>query len=285
MSARDGAVTSATGFLRRATREARARVQRSRARTPEQALRARASRLPAPPPLGPALTGPALAVVAEIKRVSPSRGPLAPVGDAAALARAYVTGGAAAVSVLTEPRHFDGSLRDLERVARAVEVPVIRKDFIVDRYQVWEARAAGAAAVLLIVGALDQRVLAGLLRCTAGAGLSALVEVHDAGEAVRATQAAKGAPRADMVVGVNARDLATLAVDPGRFEAIRSQLPPGCPTVAESGVRAPADAARYARLGADAVLVGEHVVTATDPATAVAGLVAAGRPPHDRSTP
>lgn len=273
------------GFLRRATREARARVQRSRARMPEQALRARASRLPAPPPLGAALAGPGVAVVAEIKRASPSRGPLASVGDPAALARAYAAGGAAAVSVLTEPRHFDGSLRDLERVARAVGVPVIRKDFVVDRYQVWEARAAGAAAVLLIVGALDQPVLTGLLRCAARAGLSALVEVHDAGEAARAAEAGTLAPRADMVVGVNARDLATLAVDPGRFEAVRSRLPAGCPTVAESGVHAPADVARYARLGADAVLVGEHLVTAADPATAVAALVAAGRPPDDRSTP
>lgn len=285
MNARGGVVACGEGFLHRATREARARVRRSRARTPEQALRALAARLPAPPPLGPALTGPDLAVVGEIKRASPSRGPLAPVGDPAALARAYIAGGAAAVSVLTEPRHFGGSLHDLERVTRAVQVPVIRKDFIVDRYQVWEARAAGAAVVLLIVGALDQRVLTGLLRCAAGAGLSALVEVHDAGEAARAAQAGTRAPRADMVVGVNARDLATLAVDPGRFEAVRSRLPPGCPTVAESGVRTPADVARYARLGADAVLVGEHLVTATDPTTAVAALVAAGRPPHDRSRP
>ncbi|MBW3602259.1 MAG: indole-3-glycerol phosphate synthase TrpC [Actinobacteria bacterium] len=271
--------------MHRAAREAHARVQRSRAGIPEQALRARASRLPTPPPLGAALVGPDVAVVGEIKRASPSRGPMAPVADPAQLARAYAAGGAVGVSVLTEPWHFGGSLDDLERVARAVAVPVIRKDFIVDRYQVWEARAAGAAAVLLIVGALDQAVLTGLLRCAGRAGLSALVEVHDAGEAARAARAGDLAPRADMVVGVNARDLGTLAVDPGRFEAVRSQLPSRCPTVAESGVHGPADVARYARLGADAVLVGEHLVTAPDPTTAVAALVAAGRPRNDRSIP
>lgn len=215
-------------------------------------------------------------MIAEVKRASPSRGRLAPIPDPAALARAYVAGGAAAISVLTEPRWFAGSLGDLAAVAAAVSVPVLRKDFVVDAYQVWEARAAGAAAVLLIVAALDDAALAALRREARDAGLETLVEVHDEHEARRAAALADGHP---LVVGVNARDLASLRVLPDRFRALRDALPSGAITVAESGVRGPADTARLARQGADAVLVGEHVATAADPAAAVSELTSTERIP------
>lgn len=233
---------------------------------------------PPGPSLHAALTGPGVGVIAEVKRASPSRGHLAWVPDPAAHARAYAAGGAAAISVLTEPAHFRGTLGDLREVTTAVPVPAIRKDFVVDAYQVWEARRAGAAAVLLIVAALDDPTLVGLLEECGAAGLDALVEVHDPDEAARAGAAqvaAAGAPPA--IVGVNARDLATLQVDPGRFAACVEALPAGAVAVAESGVAGPGDVARAAAAGADAVLVGEHVVTSPDPRAAVRRLVEAGR--------
>ncbi|MFB6891657.1 indole-3-glycerol phosphate synthase TrpC, partial [Kitasatospora sp. NPDC056327] len=212
-----------------------------------------------------------LRVIAEVKRSSPARGPLAPIGDPGALAAAYAAGGAAAVSVLTEGRRFAGSLADLDTVRTAVEVPLLRKDFVVDDYQVWEARAHGADLVLLIVAALDDARLAALLAAADEAGLTALVEVHDEAEAERAVTA--GA----RVVGVNARDLRTLRIDPETFGRVAPLLPGDVVRIAESGVRGPQDAARYAALGADAILVGTSVVTDGDPGAAVAALVAAGR--------
>jgi indole-3-glycerol phosphate synthase len=209
-------------------------------------------------------------VIAEVKRASPSKGPIAPGLDAAAQARAYQHGGAAAVSVLTEPTRFAGSLDDLAAVS-ATGVSALRKDFIVDRYQIWEARAAGAAAVLLIVAALDDRTLAGLHDEAATAGLDALVEVHDADEAARA--GAIGA----RIVGVNARNLRTFEVDPQAFARLRPSLPPHALAVAESGISTPEQIREAAACGADAVLVGESLVRAADPAAAVAALVAAGR--------
>lgn len=268
-----------SGFLSRACAEARERVSEAARLVPLDALRGAAA--PAPPSLSAGIERARPAVIAEIKRASPSRGHLSWVPDPAARARAYVAGGAAAVSVLTEPAHFRGTLADLEVVAAAVGVPVVRKDFVVDPYQVWEARRAGAAAVLLIVAALDDETLARLLGETAAAGLEALVEVHDEAEAARAAAALTAArPRGRPVVGVNARDLETLRVDPGRFAACVDALPPGALAVAESGVSAPADVARAAAAGAHAVLVGEHVVTAPDPEAAVRALVdAAARAP------
>ena len=209
-------------------------------------------------------------MIAEVKRASPSRGPIAPDLDAGAHAAAYRDGGAAAVSVLTEPSRFAGSLDDLAAVA-ALGVPALRKDFLVDVSQVWEARAAGAAAVLLIVAALDDPTLASLLDATADAGLDALVEVHDEEELRRAVDA--GA----RIVGVNARDLRTFAIDHAAFARLRPSFPDGVLAVAESGISTPA-AVRGARDdGADAVLVGEHLVRARDPRAAVAELVRAGR--------
>jgi indole-3-glycerol phosphate synthase len=267
------------GFLSTACAEARARVAVAARREPLEALRARALLRPAPPGLVEALLGEGyrLAVIAEVKRASPSRGPLAAIPDPALLARQYAEGGAAAVSVLTEPIHFSGSLGDLATVAGAVPMPVLRKDFVVDAYQVWEARAAGAAAILLIVAALEQPDLVRLLAVTAEAGLDALVEVHDEVEARRAAVAhARAATGRALVIGVNARDLVTLEIDPNRFATVRGALPHTAVTVAESGVRGPADVRRLAALGADAVLVGEHVAMAPDPAAAVRALVRAG---------
>jgi indole-3-glycerol phosphate synthase len=206
-----------------------------------------------------------------VKRASPSKGDIAPELDAATQARAYVDGGATAVSVLTEPDRFKGSLGDLADVA-ALRVPALRKDFVVDRYQIWEARAAGASAVLLIVAALDEPNLALLHDEALAAGLDVLVEIHDASELAAARRI-----RAT-IVGVNARDLRTFELDPEAFARLRAQLPDGVLAVAESGVQGPQDVARAAREGADAVLVGETLVRAADPTAAVAQLVAAGHP-------
>ncbi|HYN30511.1 MAG TPA: indole-3-glycerol phosphate synthase TrpC [Dermatophilaceae bacterium] len=242
-----------------------------RAARPLDAVRAAAHAAPAPRDGAAALRHPGLSLVAEVKRSSPSRGPLADIADPAGLARAYEAGGAAAVSVLTEGRRFGGSLADLEAVRSAVDLPVLRKDFVVTDYQVWEARAAGADLVLLIVAALADDELAALLALTRELGMTALVEVHDEAEAARAVTAG-----AD-VVGVNARDLRTLDVDPGAFARVAPCLPPSVTTVAESGIAGPRDAGRYAVAGADAVLVGEALVRDGDPEAAARALVAAGR--------
>lgn len=269
-----------TGFLQQACDEARERVAEASRLVPLVVL----EQAPAPPPrpLAPAIGGPGVAVIAEIKRASPSRGHLAWVPDPAPRAAAYVAGGAAAISVLTEPTHFHGTLADLTAVAATVSVPVLRKDFVVEAYQVWEARAAGASAVLLIVAALDDDALVDLLGHVARSGLDALVEVHDETEAARAATAFEAARYPDVpIVGVNARDLSTLEVDPGRFAACVDALPAGALAIAESGVAGPDDVARVAAAGASAVLVGEHVVTAADPEKAVRILVDAG---EDRSS-
>jgi indole-3-glycerol phosphate synthase len=207
-------------------------------------------------------------VVAEVKRASPSRGPLAAIADPAALATRYQEGGAAAISVLTERRRFGGGLDDLDAVRAAVALPVLRKDFVVDPYQVWETRAHGADLLLLIVAALEQPLLADLLTLATEIGLTVLVEVRDEAEAGRALEA--GA----RVIGVNARDLRTLEVDRSTFARVVPHLPADVVCVAESGVRGAGDVAEYGRLGADAVLVGEALVTRGDPASAVAALAA-----------
>jgi indole-3-glycerol phosphate synthase len=220
-----------------------------------------------------ALSGPGVAVIAEVKRSSPSAGRLADIGDPAALAREYEAGGAAIVSVLTEGRRFGGSLADLRSVRAAVGIPLLRKDFVVSPYQVWEARAWGADVVLLIVAALEQEVLVSLRERVESLGMTALVEVHDEAETQRALDA--GAT----VVGINARNLKTLEVDRGTFARIAPTLPSTVVTVAESGIRGPHDLLAAAAAGADAVLVGEGLVRADSPRQAVADLVAAGAHP------
>jgi indole-3-glycerol phosphate synthase len=267
-----------SGFLAQVCAEARDRVVAAAQVTPLTQVRARADSAAPPAAFADALQGDEVSVIAEVKRASPSRGAMAEIPDAAALAASYARGGAAAISVLTEPAHFRGSLDDLTVVAAAVDVPVLRKDFIVDDYQVWEARAAGASAVLLIVAALEQDELVTLLESVDTAGMTALLETHDEMEIKRAVGAYEAAGITGRpVIGVNARDLTTLTVDPERFAAMRSTIPDGAIAVAESGVRDAADVVRLAGLGADAVLVGESVATAADPQAAVGALVAAGR--------
>jgi len=229
----------------------------------------------APPPIDAylALRAPGVGVIAEVKRASPSKGALAEIADPAQLAGEYAAGGARCVSVLTEGRWFGGSLADLVAVRAAVKVPVLRKDFIVSSYQVHEARAHGADLVLLIVAALEQNALVGLFERIESLGMTALVEVHDEEEADRAMAA--GA----RVIGVNARNLRTLEIDRTVFERIAPGLPNHVVKIAESGVRGPHDLIKYASAGADAVLVGEGLVTQKSPRDAVAELVTAGSHP------
>ena len=232
-------------------------------RTPLADLRAALSDIdPARDPM-PHLRAPGSSVIAEVKRRSPSKGDLAEIADPAELARAYAAGGAAAVSVLTEQRRFGGSLDDLRAVRAAVDVPVLRKDFVVDGYQVVEARVAGADLVLLIVAALDDEDLRRLHDQARELGMTVLVEVHDEAEAERAV--ALGSE----LLGVNARNLKTLAVDDATFSKLAPMVPADRVLVAESGISGPADVARYAAEGARVVLVGEALVKDGDPVGAV----------------
>ena len=223
-----------------------------------------------------ALRQPGVAVIAEVKRSSPSKGALAAIADPAGLAADYEAGGASVISVLTEARRFGGSLADLDAVRARVDVPVLRKDFVVSSYQLWEGRAHGADLALLIVAALEQEALVSLVERTESLGMTPLVEVHDEEELERALAA--GA----RVVGVNARDLKTLEVDRGVFGRLAPRIPDDVVKIAESGVRGPHDLLAYASCGADAVLVGEGVVTGGDPRAAVAELVTAGNHPAAR---
>jgi indole-3-glycerol phosphate synthase len=202
-------------------------------------------------------------IIAECKRRSPSKGILRQSYEPARHARAYADAGAAAISVLTEPTFFDGHPDHLRDVRAAVETPLLRKDFIVSEYQLLEAAVLGADAVLLIVGALEQDDLKRLLNAAAGLGLAALVEAHDRQEMDRAVDA--GAK----VIGVNSRNLRTLAVDPDILDAVGAALPPDVIAVAESGIRTPEDLSRLAAAGYDAFLVGERLIAQPDPGAAL----------------
>lgn len=194
-------------------------------------------------------------IIAEIKRRSPSRGPLASITDPVDLATTYQNGGASAISVLTERRRFDGSLDDLAAVSQAVTIPVLRKDFVTCAYQVFEARAAGADMVLLIVAALDQPTLVELHDLITSLGMAALVETHSADEITRAVDC--GA----RLIGVNARNLSTFELDPQLFGRLSDGIPDHVIKIAESAVTSAADVAHYRSSGADVVLVGEALVT------------------------
>lgn len=222
-------------------------------------------------PVIPRLNADGVQLIAEVKRSSPSKGALAQIADPAALACAYAEGGAAAISVLTEQRRFSGSLADLSAVRAAVDIPVLRKDFMVDEYQFWEARAYGADIVLLIVAALDQATLTSFLRLSRELGMTPLVEVHDEAETERAIAAG-----AD-VIGVNARDLKTLEVDRAVFARVAPLIPETCVRIAESGVRSALDVVEYGLAGADAVLVGEALVTGADPRSSAQAMIHAGQ--------
>lgn len=219
----------------------------------------------------PAIGGSDISVIAEVKRSSPSKGKLADIPDPVALAAEYAAGGAALISVLTEERRFGGSLQDFDAVRAKIETPLLRKDFLVTPYQIWESRAHGADVILLIVAALTQTDLVQLLELTESLGMQALVEAHTAEEVDRAIAA--GAK----IIGINARNLKTLEVDRAVFPPLAARIPAGIIKVAESGIRGPADVAEYARAGANAVLVGEALVTGENPGAVLAELLTAGR--------
>jgi indole-3-glycerol phosphate synthase len=235
-------------------------------KTPIEELKAQAEKVsPALDPF-PIFDEAGVAVIAEVKRSSPSKGDLSEISDPAALAKEYEAGGASCISVLTEERRFKGSLADLAAVRKAVEIPILRKDFIVSSYQLWEARAFGADLALLIVAALDQEALVSLIERSKSIGLTPLVEVHTEEEVKRAADA--GAK----LIGINARNLKTLEVDRNTFLKL-------APLVPESGVRDKHDLITYANAGAHAVLVGESLVVNKDPRAAVHELVTAGAHP------
>ncbi len=218
----------------------------------------------------PAFRAEGLAIITEVKRSSPSKGALADIADPAELARQYAAGGASAISVLTERRRFGGTLADLEAVRAAVDVPVLRKDFIVTDYQLWEARAAGADLALLIVAALRDDELARLMQVAGTLGLTPLVEAHTADEVERALNAG-----ADLL-GVNNRNLQTLEVDLHQFGRLVERIPSDVVKVAESGILTTDDVRVVAGVGADVILVGEALVKHGDPRQAVADFIAAG---------
>jgi indole-3-glycerol phosphate synthase len=211
-------------------------------------------------------------VIAECKRRSPSRGVLAADYDPVRIARAYADGGAAAISVLTEPTFFDGALAHLQAVRAAVDVPLLRKDFVVDEYQLVEARAAGADAVLLIVAALAQPRLEALQAYARELGLATLVEVHDRDELTRAVDS--GA----RIIGVNNRNLRTLTVDVRASDGLAARMPAGVVAVSESGLQSRADLERLAAAGYGAFLIGERFMTDPDPAAAIRLLLGSAPP-------
>jgi indole-3-glycerol phosphate synthase len=261
-----------TGRLAQILQAALARAAELRPR--RAALRRQAAEAAAPPRWEAAFDGPEVTVIGEVKRRSPSAGAIAEHLSPGAHAQAYVSGGAAAISVLTEALHFGGSLEDLDEVRQAVAVPLLRKDFILDEAQLYEARIHGASAVLLIVRALDVAALRDLAAGARELGLARLVEVHGPEELDRALEVAPDA------VGVNARDLDTFAVDLDAIEPVLRAVPADMMAVAESGLASRADVARVAGWGADAVLVGAAIAASADPAAAVrrlAGVPRVGR--------
>lgn len=250
-----------SGVLGELMAAARVRAEGLRPRRSE--LERRAGEVPEPPPAVAALAGDHVAVIAEIKRASPSQGSIGPDLDAAIQARAYAAGGAAAISVLTEPSRFRGSLADLEAAAAAVPVPLLRKDFIVAEEQILEARIAGASAVLLIASGLPRALLLELAVFCRAVGLEPLVEIRTTRELAVALSA--GA----LLVGINARDLETLGVDRGVVERLAPLVPRDCICIGESGLRTRADVESVASHGVDAVLIGSALSAAPDPAVAV----------------
>ena len=217
-----------------------------------------------------ALQGDQMKVIAEVKRSSPSKGELSAIGDPAALAEQYENAGASVISVLTEERRFKGSLADLTAVRARVSIPILRKDFMIDEYQFFEARAHGADMVLLIVAALAKSQLRDFYDLATEMGMAALIEVHTADELERAMEIT---PR---IVGVNSRNLKTLDVNQGAFAELIPQIPAEVIRVAESGISARRDVEFAQSHGADAILVGEALVTSSDPALAMRTLLGQG---------
>ena len=270
-------------FLSAMARDSARRCQVARTLVGEHELGRMAGR--AAPPVAPRFSG--FDLIAEIKTASPSRGTLRAVSAGAcpseilARAESYARAGAAVISVLTEPSRFAGSLDHLRAVAGAVKVPVMRKDFLVDVYQVVEARAAGASGVLLIIRILDDGALAAMLAAASSLGLFVLLEAFDRADLTRAARILEGAApagsAAPILLGLNCRNLADLSIDPHRFADLRAAIPPGRLIVAESGLDSPADVARTASLGYDVALVGSSLMLADDPHALVRDMLAAGR--------
>ena len=251
------------------------RVKLLRPQAPD--LVGQAARSPLPPSFHLRTPDAAVGIIAEIKRRSPSAGSIRERLDPVEHARAYAGGGAVAISVLTEESGFGGSLDDLRSVCSAVTVPVLRKDFILDELQLFQARVAGAAGVLLIARILTAEQLRDLLRAAAGLGLAALVEAHTANELDVALAAGAS------IIGINSRDLDDFTIDHSLVERLLPRVPPNVTAVAESGIESRRDVERLARAGVDAVLVGTAVARSVDPRTAVADLV--GVPRHARTAP
>jgi indole-3-glycerol phosphate synthase len=264
-------------FLSRMGAASRARARSARAREPETALLNRAQAMPKPPPL----TLHAFDVIAELKLRSPAQGLLTPAAfDRGTQVQTYARAGAAAVSVLTEPDEFQGSLEHLRAAAEQLEgtgCPVMRKDFLTEPYQVIEARAAGAGGVLVIADLLDDAELAAIVACAGELGLFVLLEAFTAADLDRIQLLELDSTRAPVLVGVNCRNLRDLSVDFARFAELAPRLPADLPCVAESGIESPADARKVAALGYGLVLVGSALMRDRDPAAAVANLLAAGR--------
>ncbi|WP_243116863.1 indole-3-glycerol phosphate synthase TrpC [Heliophilum fasciatum] len=268
------------GFLATMAELQAERVKKAQAEVALEQYQALAQATPPALDFAQALTrtadGP-LRVIAEVKRSSPSKGALAPVADARALAAAYMQGGAAAVSILTEEAYFHGALADLQQVRPALAIPMLRKDFLIDPYQVWEARAYGADAVLLIAALLGPAKLTEMTGVVLAAGMQPLIELHAPAEVAWAEAAievnAKGYGDRRPVVGVNARNLMTLQVEPAKAWELLRALPNHWIRVAESGLRTRQDLMAAREAGADAALIGEALVTSGEPSRAIAELI------------
>ena len=241
----------------------------AKAAAPLAEMRVRAEGAPKVRDFAEALRGPGISLIAEVKKASPSKGILRADFDPVALAQQYAGGGASAISVLTDEEHFQGTLGDLRAIREALPggPPLLRKDFLFDEYQVFEARANGADMLLLITAMLETGAVAELIRLTATLGMTALVEVHDEGEVERALQAG-----AD-VIGINNRDLRTFEVDLATTERLRPLIPPEKAVVAESGIFTRDDMRRLSTCDVQAVLIGEALVTAPDPGAKVRELL------------
>ncbi len=260
----------ATSYLERIVAATRDALPARRAARPVGDLEREARAAPAPRDFTGAVCAPGISLIAEIKRRSPSAGEIRPGAEPGEIASAFERGGARALSVVTEPRFFGGSLDDLAAARAACPLPALRKDFVLDAYQVVEARAAGADAVLLIVAALEQTLLAELAAAAAELGLAALVEVHDEAELERALAIDPN------LVGVNQRNLAAFEVDQSLAARLRREVPPGVGFVAESGIGTRADVEALEDARVDAMLVGESLMRADDPARAASSLLGGG---------
>ena len=260
-------------FLSRIVASTLEEVQAAKSLVPPEEMKARALDQPAALSLAQVLRGFRTRIIAEIKRASPAKGPLRPNLDPAALARAYVENGASAISVITEPRHFGGGLEDLPAARKGLGgrlVPLLRKDFVLDPYQVYQARAFGADAVLLMASILEDGRLAELLALSYDLGMRCLVEVHDEAEAERAVASGAG------IIGINNRDLKTFEVDISTTARLRRLIPPDRIVVSESGIRTREDLEKLWGWKVQAALIGEALVTAPDPGAALKELAWSG---------